>query len=146
MKNHAYTSLLIQSSLAVALIIWSPAQAQSAEPAQGKKMMEGKMMEHCQAMKEQKQKMKVDMKAHDAELTEQVAKMNSAPKDQKTDLMAALLTNMVEQRIAMHARTAKMKEEMMQHMHMGKESMAKCHMKKSMDEKPVGAQHQAEKK
>ena len=78
--------------------------------------MEGKMMEGCAAMKEQKQKMKEDMKAHDAQLTEQVAKMNSAPQDKKTDLLAAVVTHMVEQRIAMDARKAKMEEEMMKGM------------------------------
>ena len=43
-------------------------------------------------------------------------------------LMAAVITHMVEQRIAMDARKAKMEEEMMkhmmQHMQMGKESIS----------------------
>jgi uncharacterized protein involved in copper resistance len=52
----------------------------------------------------------------DPELTEQVAKMNSAPEDKKTDLMAAILTHMVEQRITMDARKAQMEEETMKHM------------------------------
>ena len=118
-------------------------------------MMEGKMMERCEAMKEQKQKMKEDMKAHDAQLTEHVARMNSAPQDKKTDLLAAVVTHMVEQRIAMDARKSKMEEEMMkhmmQHMQMGKESMAKCPMMKGMkgmDEKPAGdhKEHHQEQK
>ena len=50
--------------------------------------------------------------------------------------MAAVVTHMVEQRIAMDARKAKMEEEMMkhmmQHMQLGKESMAKCPMMKGM--------------
>ena len=94
------------------------------------------MMERCQEMKEQKQKMMADMKAQDAELTEQLAKMNRAPEDKKMGLMAAVLTHMVEQRIAMDARKAKMEEEMMQHMmqhmQMGKESMSQCPMMKGM--------------
>ena len=58
MKKQTNTKLLIGSSLALALAltIWSPVQLRSEEPAEGKKMMEGKMMERCQAMKEQKQK------------------------------------------------------------------------------------------
>ena len=157
MKKQTHTNLLIRSSLALALAlsIWSPVQARSEEPAEGKKMMEGKMMERCQEMKEQKQKMKEDMKAHDAQLTEQLAKMNSAPEDQKTGLMAAVITHMVEQRIAMDARKAKMEEEMMkhmmQHMQMGKESMSQCPMMKGMkgmDEKSGDAhkEHQQEQK
>lgn len=71
-------------------------------------------MERCQAMKEQK--MKDDMKAQDAELTGQVAKMNSAPGDKKIGLMAVVLTHMVEQRITMNARMEKMQAGMMQHL------------------------------
>jgi hypothetical protein len=160
MKTQTHTNLIIRSSLALALAlaIWSPVQAQSAEPAEkkmmdGKMMMEGKMMtetnmmQRCQAMKEQKQKMKEDIKAQDAQLIEQVAKMNRAPADKKMDLMAAVLTHMVEQRIAMDARKAKMEEEMMQHMmqhmQMGKESMSQCPMMKGMkgmDDKSADAQ------
>ena len=109
-------------------------------------MMEGKMKEQCQQMKEKKQKMKEDMKAQNAELTEQLSQMNSAPDDKKVGLMAAVLTHMVEQRIAMDARMAKMEEEMMQHMmqhmQMGKESMSQCPMMKGMkdmDDKSAGA-------
>ncbi|HBJ85253.1 MAG TPA: hypothetical protein DDZ88_15540 [Verrucomicrobiales bacterium] len=127
------------------LAIWSPIQSQSAEPAEAKKM-ESKMMEGCEKMKEQKEKMKADMKAQNAELTEHVAKMNSAPADKKVDVVAALITHMVEQRIAMDARKAKMEEEMMKHMmkhmEMGKESMSQCPMMKGMkgmDEKSADA-------
>jgi len=149
MKNQTNTNLLIRSTLALALVlaIWSPVQARSAEPAEGKKVMEAKMKERCQEMMEQKQKMKEDMKAQDAELTEELTKMNSAPEDKKMRLMAAILTHMVEQRITMDARKAKMEEEMMkhmmQHMQMGKESMAQCPMMngmKGMDEKMGNAQ------
>jgi hypothetical protein len=106
------------------------------EPSKGENMTEAKMMQRCQEMMEQKQKMKEDVKAQDAQLTEQLAEMNRAPKDKKMGLMAAALTHMVEQRIAMDARKAKMEDEMMQHMmqhmQMGKESMSQCPMMKGM--------------
>ena len=150
MKKQTNTNFIIRSSLALALAlaIWVPVQARSAEPAVGKMMMtETNMMERCQAMKEQKEKMMADMKAQDAELTVQVAKMNSAPENKKLDLMAAVVTQMVEQRTAMNVRKAKMDEEMMkhmmQHMQMGKESMSQCPMMKGMkgmDEKSGDAQ------
>ena len=150
MKNQTNTNLVIRSSLALALAlaIWSPVQARSAEPAIGKMMMtETNMMERCQAMKEQKEKMMADMKAQDAELTEQLTKMNRAPENKKMGLMAAVITHMVEQRITMDARKAKMEEEMMkhmmQHMQMGRESMSQCSMMKGMkdmDEKSADAQ------
>ena len=136
MKIHTPRNILIQSSLilALALAIWTPIQAQSADPAEGKKMME-----HCEAMKEKKQKMKAEMKTQDAELSEQIARMNRAPEDKKVGLMAGVITQMLEQRMAMNARKAKMEEEMMehmmQHMQMGKESMKKCPMMKAMDGK-----------
>ena len=50
-------------------------------------MTEAEMMERCQGMKEQKQKMKEDMKTQDAQLTEQFSKMNRALEDKKIGLM-----------------------------------------------------------
>ena len=143
MNKQKYTNIIIRSTLAIALvlIIWSPLQSQSAEPVAGEKMTEAKMVVRCQEMKEQKQKMMAEMKAKDAELTAQVAKMNSAPADKKIDLIAAVVTQMVEQRTAMHMRMEKMQGEMMQHMmqHMqlGKESMLKCPMMQGMDHKTM---------
>jgi hypothetical protein len=157
MKKQTNTNLLIGTSFALTLAIasWLPTAATAKDEA--KKPMKGdghQMMQGCQAMKGQKKKMKEDMKAQDAKLTELVAKMNSAPQDKKTNLMAAVLTQMLEQRIAMDARKAKMQEEMMQHMmkhmQMGKESMAQCPMMKGMkgmDKKAadVHTEHKAKK-
>ena len=145
MKNYRNTNIIIRSSFALAMLLagWSSVNAQPAEPAKGGTMTMAKMMESCQQMKEQKQSMQADMKAQDAQLTEQLSKMNGAPDDQKMGLMAAVVTHMVEQRIAMDARKAKMEEEMMkhmmQHMQMGKESMSQCPMMKGMDGASAGA-------
>ena len=145
MKNQTNTKLIVRSSLALALAlaVWSPAQAQSAEPAKAGNMTKAKMMEHCQEMKEQKQKLKEDGKAQDDRLTGQLSEMNRAPEDKKMGLMATILTNMVEQRITMDARKAKMEEammkHMMEHMQMGKESMSQCPMMKGMDKNSAGA-------
>jgi hypothetical protein len=122
------------------------------EPAKGHGMSAAKMMEGCQEMKEQKQRMKESMKAQDAQLTEQLAEMNGAPVDKKMGLMAAVVTKMVEQRISMDAQMAEMDEammkHMMQHMQMGKGSMSQCPMMKGMEEKSAAAheQHQQEQK
>jgi len=151
MKLQTPTALITRSSiaLALALAIWSPVQAQSAAPTEGKKMMAGKMMEGCQEMKQAKQKMMEEMKAQDAELTKLVAAMNSAPEARKLGLTANVITRMVEQQSAMHtkheAMQAKMMQHMMGHMEMGKESMAQCPMMKGMkgmDEKS-GDAHKA---
>ncbi len=146
MRTQSSTNLVIRSSLAVALAlaIWSPTQARSAEPADGKTMMEGKMMESCQEMKEQKQQMKEDIKARDAELSDLIAKMNSAPDDKKMSLMADVVTKIAEQRITMDARKTKMEDammtHMMEHMQMGRDSMSECPMMKAMDVESKDAQ------
>jgi mannose-6-phosphate isomerase-like protein (cupin superfamily) len=56
MKNKTHPNLGIRSSLALALAlaIWAPVQAQSAEPAAEKTTMADKMAERGQAIKEQK--------------------------------------------------------------------------------------------
>lgn len=116
----------------------SSAPSQTVASEQEKNMAEAKMMDRCMEMAKMKKKMMADMKAQDAELTAQVAKMNKAPKNEKVTLMAAVLTSMVEQRTAMHAGMEKMQgkmmQHMMQHMQMGKESMMKCPMMQGMDE------------
>jgi hypothetical protein len=138
MKSQTNTNLVIRSTLAlaVALAIWSPVRAQSAEPAEGKSLTQATMMKRCRELNVQKQQLKEDIKAQNAQLTEQLAEMNRAPEDKKVDLMAGVLTHMVQQRIAMDARKAKMEDEMMQHMMqhmmMGKESLSQCPMMKGM--------------
>lgn len=87
-------------------------------------------------MMQAKQKMMEEMKAQDAELTQLVAGMNSAPEAKKLALTTKVVTRMVEQQSAMHtkheAMQAKMMQHMMGHMEMGKESMAQCPMMKGM--------------
>ena len=94
------------------------------------------MMAGCQEMKAQKQKMAAEMKAQDAELVARVAEMNGAPEGNQLTLLAAIVTQMADQRATMHVKMAEMQENMMKHMmkHMeaGKESMAKCPMMEGM--------------
>lgn len=131
------TKFAMSSGLALALAVaWSPLQAQTAEPQQAKSMMAAPMMDKCQEMKAQKQRMKEDIAAQEAQLTEQLSEMNRAPEDKKIGLMAAVVTHMVEQQISMHAQKAEMEDEMMghmmRHMQMGNESMAQCPMMNGM--------------
>ncbi|MGV3754090.1 MAG: hypothetical protein ACO1QS_01755 [Verrucomicrobiota bacterium] len=148
MKNQTHTKLVLCSGLALALswAVWLPGSAQSADPA-GEKMME-----HCRAMKVQKQKMQTDMQAQSDQLSRQLETMNRAPREEKLELLAAVVTEMVEQQTTTNARKAKMDEEMMkhqmQHMQMGKESMAECPMMKGMDAKTGDAHkdHQGKQK
>lgn len=98
-----------------------------------------KIMDCCKSMKDQQQKMMAEMKADDVELTAQIAKMNSAPKDKKVDLLAAVVTRMAEQRVAASVRMEKMHEamaeHMMKHIQMDKGSMSDHPMTNGMDQK-----------
>ncbi len=104
-----------------------------------KPMMNGQMMECCQAMKDQKKTMMMEIKTQDVALTAAIAKMNSATGAEKNTQMAAILTTMVEQRTAMHNNMAKMDEQMMDHMMghmpMGTESMPQRPMGDDIDKK-----------
>jgi hypothetical protein len=120
MKHQNNSNLVIRSSLALALAvaIWSPVQVRSAEPADGKMMMGGKMMSETntmprsQAMPEQREKMMSDMKEQDAQLAGQIAEMNRAAADKKLDMMADIVTRMAAQRADMNARMETMHEAM----------------------------------
>lgn len=94
-------------------------------------------MQKCQGMMQQRQKMMDGVKAQDTQLSQMVAQLNGASRDQKIDLMADILTKMVEQRKATHERMetmqARMMQHMMGHMQMGKDSMMQCPMMKGMD-------------
>ena len=132
------TNILIRSSLILVLAfsMWSAPAVFAAEITPDKTMMDGKMMESCKDMQMKKQKMMADMQAQNTELNTQIAAMNSAPEGKKTELLAAVVTRMGDQRMTRDAGAAKMEAEMMkhmmEHMQMGKESMAKCPMMKDM--------------
>lgn len=143
MTIQANKNLAIRTGLALAmgLATWSPALAQAPEPAKAKKMtMEGKptehsKMEHSKKMMAHCQQMMADMKTQDAELAAQVARMNSAPAESKMELMAGILTKMVEHQADMHARMADMHMEMMKHMQMDEGAKTHHSMMKGMDKK-----------
>ncbi len=143
MKDRTNRNLLCSSlALALTVAIGLPLQVRAAEPTPDKMMMGGKGPEHRQAMMEQHkammqrcQTMMADMKTQDTELIAQVAKLNSAPKEQKVELLAAIVTDLVKQRAAMNARMQEMQGQMM--MPMGKESMPEHPMMDTMGEKPA---------
>jgi len=125
MKNLNMFNMSKYSNLLLILcaITWSPVKAESAVATE--KKPQPQTMENCQAMHQQKQQMLDDRKVENTELTGLLANMNSAPDDKKVGLMAAVITRMVEQRVAMDARKAKLEEMLMQHMQMGSQIMPK---------------------
>lgn len=139
-------------ALACALFIWPLSPVHSAERSDGKAMTDVEMMEHCEGILAQKQKLQADQKAQAAELTVQIAMMNSSPDDKKVGLMAAVITHMTEQQITMDGRKATMEEDMMQHLMqhvcMGKDSLSQCPLIQSMkdiDKKRSDPRENAEK-
>jgi hypothetical protein len=113
----------------------APPQATTAKakPASG---MAADMAAKCQAMMADHEKMMAEMKAADQRLDDLVTKMNAASGMEKADATAAVVSEMVAQRLAMRDGMMKMEHEMMAHMmeHMqaGKDSMAMCPMMKQM--------------
>jgi hypothetical protein len=111
------------------------AQAATAQAKPQAHMAAG-MAAKCQAMMADHEKMMTEMKAADQRLDDLLAKMNAASGLDKTDAIAAVVSEMVVQRRAMRDGMMKMDHEMMAHMmeHMqaGKDSMAMCPMMKPM--------------
>jgi TolA-binding protein len=132
--------LILCSGLALGLsvVLWFPGQARSADPVDGK-AMDAKMMEHCRAMKEQHQKMQADMDSQAVQLRDQIEKMNRAPREERMELLAAVVTDMAEQQANLNSRRSKlmngMMTHMMEHMQMGKDSMTQCPMMPAKDAK-----------
>ncbi len=102
-------------ALTFALALAVPGLTHAAETPEARSTMHGKMMEGCAGMMEQKQQMLTEMTAHDDALVAQVATMNGAPANRKSELMAAIVTTLVEQRAAHRAQNAKMEKKMMAH-------------------------------
>jgi hypothetical protein len=148
MKKTMHSNLFSSCCLALVLLLVNASLVlavddNSTVTTEAQNKAETDMMARCQAMMTEKQKIRAEIKAQDAELQAQVAKMNSAPQNEKLDLLAAVVTQIVEQRIAMQDRKAGMEEQMMphmmQHMKMGMGSMTHCPMMQDMDKKTEDA-------
>jgi hypothetical protein len=121
-------------TLAVLLAVAAALPAQETPPGSSSKCEEMMAMHHG---------MHSRMEAMDSQLADLIARMNAASDEEKTDAIAAVVTELVTQRQAMHAMMAEMQPMMMQHMmrHMGsgmmegmEHSMAGCPM---MDKSPA---------
>jgi len=138
MKTRSKSTCLIRGSLALALALClsTPLTAGTDEPGEVKAKGEPKMMEHCREMSEHRQKLMAEIKAQDIDLSEQVARMNRAQESKKLEMLADIVSKMVDQRSIMNSQhaalEAEMMQHMMQHMQMGKESTMQCPMMKGM--------------
>lgn len=136
MRKSLKLSLAAGFMLALALVIinWSPLQSQTPTPGEKMVKMEGKMMDNCQAMMDEKAKMLADAKVKESDLTAEIDRMNNAPASEQLSLLAAVVTHMQQHRTSVAEQTEnmhnKMMTHMMQHMEMGEGSMAQCPMMK----------------
>jgi hypothetical protein len=128
MKIQLIKNLAIRSGLALAMgsALLTSGMAQSTDRSK---------MDHSMMKGDHMKEMMAEMKAQDAELTAQIARMNSATREAKLDLMAEILTKMVDQRTSMNARMEQMHGEMMKHMQMGMGSKPHHPKMKGMDTK-----------
>jgi hypothetical protein len=136
-------SKVVPAFLAAAAMMVGTAALRGHQPQQHQHQMQGQdqpqagMMDECKAMMAEHQKMMAELNEADQQLDGLVAKMNSASGAQKTDAVAAVVTEMVSQRKSMRDRMMGMQHKMMMHMggHMqqgGKGSMAMCPMMREM--------------
>jgi hypothetical protein len=132
MINATSPQLVLRSGLALglALGIWLTGPVPTATAA------DMKMMNHCQAMQSQRQKMQTDMQAQADQLAAKLETMERAPREEKLELLASVVTLMAQQQSTRNAHQAKMEESMMkhmmEHMEMGKESLTQCPLMKGM--------------
>jgi hypothetical protein len=89
--------------------------------------MHGAGNQGCREMMQEREKMMQEMKAQDAQISQLVDKMNSAPNDLKQAVMADILTRMARQRAQMSAFMDKMQEHMKKH-RIGQGGMSPCMM------------------
>ncbi len=78
--------------------------------------MQGAMAERCKAMMAKHDQMMSEMKKMDADLDQKLQTMKSAQGQAKVDAMAAVITEMVEQRHERQKRMMDMQQSMMAHM------------------------------
>jgi hypothetical protein len=104
-SNAFHKSILIGCFAAVVLA--ATPQAQTGEPPSGRQHRMA-MMDDGHPMMGNSQSMMADMKAGQEKLDDLIAKMNAATGPLKMDQMAAVLTELVAQQKAMHARMMSM--------------------------------------
>ena len=92
-------------------------EGEMAKPGMmGKKPMRESMMAECQAMMKHHEEMMGKLKEMDARLKRMLGEMNGAYGEQKIDLMAATINELVAQRLAIDRHIAEMSGTMLKHM------------------------------
>jgi hypothetical protein len=95
---------LIKHSVLMVAMAAGVAVPLGAQPAMPTNTMDGtnQWMEHHQKRHAMREQLEAEIKAQDEELKQLVTQMNSAPADQKADAVAAVVSKLVEDRLALH--------------------------------------------
>jgi hypothetical protein len=122
---------LLAVVLCAVSVLTAPSTVMAAETTVGEPSMPA-MDERCRLLREQRVRLQQDLQAQDTELAERVVLMNRAGADIKLTLMAEVVTRLVAQRLAIHARQERFEDEVMrhimQHLQEGRAAMANCPM------------------
>jgi hypothetical protein len=80
--------------------------------AEQKTTLEANKAERAHSIEAKQHELMAGVQAQDAQLTSEVARMNSTPEGKKLDLIAAVVTQLASQRTAMDARMEKIQQEL----------------------------------
>ena len=123
---------LFGSFVLVLFIFAVPAFTQQTKP----EMMKEDMMASCKAMMEKHKEMQAKMAQMDQKLGDLVKKMNDTKGTDKVETMAAVVNELVDQRMKMHqsmsGHHSMMMKHMGEHMQKGATSMMQCPMMNQM--------------
>lgn len=114
MSNTTNSNLIIGTKLALAMSMVNgiPVRTVGTKPTAKESMMSGERMERDQLTRRRYQRATAETKAQVHQLITEVTRMNAAPAEMKAELIAAVVTKMVQQHAAMHLRMEKMHDEM----------------------------------
>lgn len=133
MTNRTILRISALSVVALALIALFvvPGYTQFDKTAE-KKKADDMMLQNCNAMVAEREKLVVEMTAQDAEVTAQISRMNSSSEKYKVDLLAAVVTRMMVNKTNFAEKMEKIHDDMLAHaaLHgkMGESSMMHCPM------------------
>ena len=128
-KYYGFRNFALSIAAGAFLFVGQSALAQVAGDNASKQMKD--MPQQCQAMMAKKNERMAKMQEADTQLQQKLATMNKAQGQAKVDAMAAILTQMVNQRAEMREQMMSMSDDGMKHMmgHMGnQDAMKNCPM------------------
>ena len=125
MSNTTKNDIIIGTKLALAISMrnGTPVRTGVPKPTAKKSKMSGKLEEPEQPPRRRYQRAPAETKSQPPQLITEVTRMNEAPAEIKTELIAAVVTHMVKQHAAMHLRMEKLHDEIMSLVQSGRQAV-----------------------